>query len=314
MQLHDLRSTLKGRLRALAIPLARSYIRYAPIAAGKRPLWQSVVEPRLAWAPHAFVARTRFGSAISGNTVDRIQRYIYYFGVWEPHLSRWLGETLRPGDFFVDVGASIGYYTLLAAGLCGGAGKVIAIEASPTTFAALLANLRRNGVMNVRAVNLAVSDQEGSVPVYRAPEQNLGMTTTVRTDEAGFRYECDVRALPLPRILSPDEVARTRVIKIDVEGAEAAVAQGLMPLLPALPPAAEIVMEVSPERLAPQGRSAQALIEAFAGHGFHAYVLRNDYSASDYLPPYPVHRPTRLAGPLLEQSDIVFSRRDAEVL
>ena len=49
-----------------------------------------------------------FGSKIAGNTNDIIPQYIYYFGLWEPHLTRWIQRRLAPGDTFIDVGANIG--------------------------------------------------------------------------------------------------------------------------------------------------------------------------------------------------------------
>lgn len=64
------------------------------------------------------------------DTQDLIQRYLYLFGAWEPHLTGWLRRRLRPGDGFVDVGANIGVFSVLAARLVGESGRVVAIEAS----------------------------------------------------------------------------------------------------------------------------------------------------------------------------------------
>ena len=79
-----------------------------------------------------------------GHTADLIQRYVYYFGVWEPTISQWFKGYVRPGDIVVDVGANIGWYTLLAAQRVGPEGQVVAIEASPTIAEHLRANLALN--------------------------------------------------------------------------------------------------------------------------------------------------------------------------
>src|SRR4051794_26991463 len=93
--------------------IARAWIRYAPSSFGKRWLWARC------WRHYAFRSRTIFGAKITGDTADLIQRYIYFFGVWEPDITAWLRSALKPGDCFVDVGANIGYYTLLASQVVG---------------------------------------------------------------------------------------------------------------------------------------------------------------------------------------------------
>src|SRR5205807_5464610 len=168
----------QGRWAAVERASLRAYLRYSPIRAGKERVWTRVVEPRFAWQRHAFVARTRFGARMAGDTEDILQQYLYFFGEWEPNLTAWLARTLRPGDVFVDVGANIGYFSVLAAGLVGPAGAVVAVEPSPTAFGMLVANLARNDAANARAVNLAAADRHAAVDVYRGPPSALGHTST----------------------------------------------------------------------------------------------------------------------------------------
>lgn len=123
---------MQDRVTSWFIPPARTFIRFAPFGAGKRAFWTRVVEPYLAWHPHKFMARTVFRSRIAGDTRDILHQYIYYFGVWEPHLTNWIGQQLAPGDTFIDVGANVGYFSLLASRLVGKSGVVVAIEPSPT--------------------------------------------------------------------------------------------------------------------------------------------------------------------------------------
>src|SRR5436309_218434 len=130
-------ATLPPRVKQWFIPFLRACIRYGPDALGRRALWTRVVEPYFAWEAYPFVAPTVFGSKLAGCTNEILQQYLYYFGVWEPHVTSWICGRLRPGDGFIDVGANIGYYTLLASHLVGAAGTVVAVEASPKTFARL---------------------------------------------------------------------------------------------------------------------------------------------------------------------------------
>src|SRR5262249_10578177 len=133
--------TTKERFKSLLIPLIRAYVRYTPRTIDKRLFWSKVVNPHFAWQSHEFVATTVFGTRLAGNTIEILQQYVYYFGMWEPNLTRWIWERLRPGDTFIDVGANIGYFSLLAAKRVGATGRVVAIEASPKIFSALQCNL-----------------------------------------------------------------------------------------------------------------------------------------------------------------------------
>jgi FkbM family methyltransferase len=115
--------------------------------------------------------------------------------MWEPCLTCWILEQLAPGDVFIDVGANIGYYSLLASKLVGEFGLVVAIEPSPTIFNSLKNNLALNRVGNIRLVNMAVSDQLQVLRLFIGPEWNVGLTTTV--EKSSFKFEGQVLAAPL---------------------------------------------------------------------------------------------------------------------
>lgn len=164
---------------------------------------------------------------------------------------------MQPGDTFIDVGANIGYYSLLASPLVGEAGAVVAIEASPQTFVLLENNLARNHVTNVRALNVAVSNCHGVAQVFRGYTSNIGMTTIIKDED--LPYECDVVTAPLSALLLPVECQNARVIKIDVEGAEWAVAAGMVPLLRDSRTDLAVIVEIEPVPLA-RGGSALAML------------------------------------------------------
>ncbi|MEV4925534.1 FkbM family methyltransferase [Streptomyces roseoverticillatus] len=265
--------------------------------------------------PRRRIARTVFGAELAVDTQDLIQRYIYMFGAWEPHMTRWLSRQLRPGDTFIDVGANIGYFSLLASRLVGTGGRVVAIEASPTFHRSVLANSRRNACCNVRAVNVAVSDARRSLRFTLASSRNMGANSIVPYD--GPAESCfEAQALPLTEVLTTSEVAEARVIKVDVEGAEGSVVRGMAPLLDQLRPDAEVTVEVSPERMARLGDSIEELLATMRDHGFHAYSQPNDYAVESY--PTALRQAgtplARVRGPVTEESDLVFSHVDADVL
>lgn len=291
----------------------RAYVRHVPGGPGT-PRLATQLSEHLKHHPLTATARTDDGTVVPVVTSDVIQRYLWLFGVWEPNLTAWMRSRLAPGDLVVDAGAHTGYYTLLASRLVGPAGRVVAIEPSPAFHQALTVNLAANGCGNVRTINAAVSDQPGRLTFYLERATNLGgTTTTVRPRTVEATFEAD--AAPLSTLLTTGELAAARLIKIDVEGGEAAAVRGLAPVLSSLRDDAELVVEVTPKALAKQGHTVDDVLGPLNAHGFHAYRLVNDYAAGSY--PAALRRPVppvRWRGPLTEMSDLVFSRRDVETL
>ncbi|MGW6602182.1 FkbM family methyltransferase [Streptomyces sp. NPDC055036] len=306
---------MTSRISHALVTIASRYVRHAQGSLGKGSLSVMYLSPWLRDHPRRRVVRSRFGARFAVDTQDLIQRYLYMFGVWEPHMTRWLQSRLRPGDTFIDVGANIGYYSVLASGLVGDEGQVVAIEASPDFHRKLSQQVRLNQCSNVRAVNSAVSDSRKTLTFVLASSANMGANSIVPYDgpaESSFEIE----ARPLPELLAPDEISRARVIKIDVEGAEGPVVRGMVPMLDKLRPDVEITVEVTPDRMAQLGDSAEELLTTMRDHGFNVYRLANDYAPESYpsaIRGKPVV-PVRWRGAVVEESDLIFSRIDAETL
>jgi FkbM family methyltransferase len=225
--LRKMQRKLKHIVAMALIPCARRGMRLVPRL--QRPIWHRLIWRRLHWRDYRFVAGSHFGVSFAGTTADNIQRYIYYFGRWEPHVEATIRECLRPGDTFIDIGANIGYFTLLAWKLIGPTGRVISIEASAPTFQLLLGNIERNGAQHVvRAIHAAVTDREGIVKLYTPEKSNIGMASLVRSMGQGYE---EVRSAPLRALLTKHEIESARLVKIDVEGAESLVLQGMLPIL-----------------------------------------------------------------------------------
>jgi FkbM family methyltransferase len=221
--------------------VGRALVRFGP-AGVRRWAWD-----RVWWRPIDYTARTADRLRMRGHTADLIQRYVYYFGQWEPAISRWFRGYVGPGDVVVDVRANVGWYTLLAAKCVGPTGRVIAVEASPSIAARLRENLALNPTVASRVTvhNCAAGDRDGAVPVYLADAENTGKTSLHA--DAGATAEGTVPMKPLAALLAGVELPRVRVIKIDVEGAEPQVIAGLLPLAAELPAGAAVLVETAEE-------------------------------------------------------------------
>src|ERR1039458_5838250 len=136
---------------------------------------------------------------------------------YETHVSEQVLRLLRPGSVFVNVGASIGYFTILAARAVGPEGKVIACEPGPQNHTVLLLNTVVNKVGNVLIVPCAISDAT-TVVAYRHLGGGNGAIAGFDGAPESFGTGDLVQARTLDDILEGQP--RIDVIKIDVEGAE----------------------------------------------------------------------------------------------
>ena len=190
-----------------------------------------------------------------------VSRRIREEGIWEPFETSLVLASLSPGAVFVDVGANIGYFTVLAADRVGDSGGVFAFEPDPENFSLLQANLNLNGVQRqVEAVRAALSDEEGEGGLYLS-EDNLGDHQIYSAGEVRER-------IPVPLVKGgeylQDRVERLDLLKVDTQGSEYRVMSGLMPLLRGLPLPPRILIELTPLSLQQAGSSGRALIELLA--------------------------------------------------
>jgi FkbM family methyltransferase len=277
--------------------VGRALLRVSP-AGVRRRVWD-----RVWWRPFAYTAHTADGLRMRGHTADLIQRFVYYFGQWEPVISDWFRTHLRPGDVMVDVGANVGWYTLLAAKLVGPAGRVIAVEASPTIAAALRANVALNPAVADRVTvhTCAAGAREGSVSLFLNGPENSGKSSI--HGEPGMVREADVPMKPLAALLADVDLGRVRAIKIDVEGAEAEVVAGLLPVADRLPCGAAVLVELAET-------SRPAVPDALAAAGFVCEgVFPNVYRPAPYLARrYDPFVPTSTIPPTGQQ-DVLFVKR-----
>ncbi len=142
--------------------------------------------------------------------------------VYEPEVSMALRSQLFPGQCFVDVGASIGYFTVLASRAVGPAGRVIACEPGPQNLSMLLLNVLSNSSANVEVVPFALSDRR-EILGYSRLESN-GAVSQVTSGEEALAAGDLIQAVPMDELLADNR--QVDAIKVDVEGAEGKVFRG----------------------------------------------------------------------------------------
>jgi FkbM family methyltransferase len=306
-------STLNDGLLRIIYPVTAWGLRELPGRKWKKFTWDRLLRPYILWRSQNLIARTKFGARFDGALPDLIHANLYFFGVWEPSITAYLKDVLRPGDIVIDIGANVGAHALLAAHLVGRSGCVHAIEASPKIFKRLSGNITLNKMDNVVAYNIAVSNETGLTEMFLNDASNLGASTIVAS-VAGTRDTSTEGLIPMRRLddIVPDaDLLRARLIKIDVEGAEWSVLQGMQSVLPKLAGNVEILVEISCEALAAQNMQPADLLRLMSEAGFVAWDFETRQTG--YSPGYerPDGRLARLARELQGTTDIVFRRAGA---
>jgi FkbM family methyltransferase len=213
--------------------------------------------------------RTVFGAIVRCNARDFVQRRIRFFEIFEHNLTYYTMERLREGDVYLDIGANIGYFSLLASRCVGNSGEVISVEADPVTFTGLMKNLELNGCRNVSARNIAATETACKIGITRGDPYNSGCNAiTVGTGAE------NVEGLPFRDIVGED-IGRVRFIKIDIEGSEAPILSAILEVLPDLPDDLIVASEVSP--------ASADQVARFTDAGFRAYAMQNIYTIDYYL-------------------------------
>jgi len=196
-----------------------------------------------------------------------ITQDLFISGQWEPYESQLMANLLRPGMTFIDVGAHVGYYSLLAARAVGPTGQVIAFEPSPDNYALLTENIELNNLAHtIRAENVALDERSGERSLYLSTF-NTGdhrIYSTLSDDDQMFnagaqRNSVRVSVRSLDEYLSERNIGSVDMIKIDVQGAEMAVLSGMRKTLSSNP---NIILftEFWPHGLSRFGTNAQTLL------------------------------------------------------
>jgi FkbM family methyltransferase len=240
---------------------------------------------------------------------------VYLLGIWEPDITAYVRRQLSEGDTFVDVGAHVGYFTVMASGLVGKKGRVVSIEPCPPNLAALRANLELdNRGDNVRVLPMAASRKPGTLDLYSGRPWASDRATTMAN--LNYPLAARVEAAPLDDILVPEEVRSARLIKIDVEGGELDVIAGMSRLIAGCRQDAEFIIELTPGWWTGPDKSLEHALQSFLNAGFFPYQIDNFYQPWRYLWAASTHPPRRIRSqwPPMKQYVVVLSRRDVEEL
>ncbi len=199
-------------------------------------------------------------------------------GVWEPATRSLLQACLKPGDAFIDIGGHKGYFSCVAAQIVGRTGAVLSFEPDPRVFDALAENVRRNGFFQITPIETALAAHEGTLALSLT--RNFGNTSSfpnrIAAQEVVKRIVVPCGTLDRLVASKPGRLGSRDVplIKIDAEGAEPLIWQGMQNLVARYRPL--VALEINYGAFEASRQSVAEFQEALARAG---YVDLYEYSA-----------------------------------
>lgn len=189
-------------------------------------------------------------------------------GTYEPIQTAWFKQCLLPGDVFIDVGASFGYYTTLGALLVGPTGKVFAFEPSPIANQAIEEMIAASMFQNVFLTKAAVGKEAGSVSLFLPNTRNCHSPSILKSDP-GF-VPVQVPIIALDHFAPLENVPKVKLVKIDVEGYEPDVLAGMERLVKEKR-IENIICEFNSGWLRRNSMTPVQLLEHFLNLGYQVY-------------------------------------------
>lgn len=259
-------------MKKLLLTIFRWYFSHFFIRTGKIPLLNLLTKLGLTKNVE-LISSFDDGILIHLDLDDWIQKQIFFFGRYEIEKLQTLfwKQNLKDGQIVLDIGANVGYYSLMAAKRIN-KGTVYAFEPVRDTFDKLENNINLNRFTNIKAYNLAVSDRAGTLQLFPGDHKNTG-TSSIRMHK-GFSGKLEmVDAITVDEFVARENIFKADFIKIDVEGSEMNVLKGMKLTLEKLSPV--VLIELLEEKLENAGSSVKEIYQLFIGMGYKPYNINN---------------------------------------
>jgi FkbM family methyltransferase len=220
--------------------------------------------------------RIKFVFDLSLESHQHIYGCVAFKRLYEAGTTAVLIDALKPGDIFIDVGAHIGYFTLLASSLVGAQGRVFSFEPEERNHAALLNHLRINNTTNVLPHRWALGSGVGVTDLYIHPHMD-GAHSTWNIRPRLFPKDQDkitsapVFATSLDALFNGVYPTNIKAIKIDVEGFETEVLKGMQNLLNAVR-VPVVVVEINETLLKECKTSEQEIRQMMTSRGYRIFA------------------------------------------
>lgn len=218
---------------------------------------------------------------------DFVQRIIYLNGYYEKNETEIWKKIVKNKKVIFDIGMNVGYYSLLASKRVEvNVGKIYGFEPVSRTFERAKLNVNLNNYNNIVLNNLAISNKVGSIDINLGNDENWGMSSIkINNQISGLiqKAKCDT----IDNYIKNLDINQIDVIKIDVEGAEPFVIDGMLNTLNRFSPI--ILIELLKENLNEPGKEINDIYGLFKSLGFEPYKIISSTSIKKIYSPISIH-------------------------
>lgn len=204
------------------------------------------------------------------NNTNHIDKEIFWYGAYERNESFTFIQFLNPGAVCIDVGANTGYYSLMSAAHqphC----MVYAFEPASEMFKKLTENSALNGFKKITAVQKGVSNRSTKKQLFISGDDNTGMSSLSAAENATGKIEM-IEVVSLDEFVEQKQITGISIIKIDVEGAEIEVLEGMKTVITSFRPL--VAIEINAEI---QGRFGQSI------NSIYSFMQERNYIAYEVI-------------------------------
>ena len=202
-----------------------------------------------------------------------IQANVYFTGSYEMEELDLVKSILKPEDVFIDLGANIGLYSMIASRAVGPKGHVYSFEPFPLNAERLKQHLVLNDCLNATVIEKAVADKSGSLTLkYDSSSHNTGMPSAYSTDGA----EVEVDVVALDDLAKDQKWNRVDFIKMDIEGGEYLALLWMRQILETWKP--KILLELHPEAVARTPYTTNQIIEVLTERRYAGRQIGSGYN------------------------------------
>lgn len=249
----------------------RWYLQKFPLRDGKLYFY-NLCHSRLIPQERYAVLELHRGFKMKLDLEDPWQRKIFFFGDYdERNEARLLSRILDPGEVFWDIGANIGYFSLLAARAVQPGGEVVAFEPAKIAFNRLEENVAINSFFHIKLFNLAVTETEGEAILYSSPSDRADLGSNLYGPGQSQTRQEVCQTVALDHFRHQQGLRPPNFLKADVEGAELAVLRGTRKVIATSTPL--ILIEMKDEPLRRAGTDKTTIQEMLRGYGYVAAYL-----------------------------------------
>jgi FkbM family methyltransferase len=209
-------------------------------------------------------------------------------GTYEIPIQKIFAQHLKAGDTFYDIGANVGFFSIIAAKLVGDTGKVYAFEPGEGNAQSVRHNAELNNFSQIEVIAKAVSDRSGAGQLLLA-KYSGGHTLAVADAPPDLAGEVTVDLVSIDDLIAQNKIQPPNFVKVDVEGAELDVLKGMIETIKTYQPT--VIYEIDDGDRVVYERKYRALADFFERLNYRVTQIENSYDTIDWCVGHAIATP-----------------------